>query len=78
MGKTWHNFSIVRVFSTVKSRRAPEDERHSFKSEAEMAVLKGAAELDEKTVSKFPTTDKMVGHPGKKEGEIRIFREGIL
>ena len=66
----------MRVFTLVHSRRAPEDERHSFTSEAEMATVKGAGEIDEKTILKFPTVDKMGSHPGKKEGEMRVFREG--
>lgn len=42
-----------------------------------MASLKGG-EIDEKTIQKFPTTDKMKTQKGKKEGDITVFREGMV
>lgn len=68
----------MRVFTTVDSRKASPDEVHSFTSEAEMAQLKGAGEIDEKSILKFPTVDKMATTKGKKEGDITVFREGSL
>jgi hypothetical protein len=66
----------VRVFTTVNSRKASPDEIHSLNSEAEMAQLKCAGEIDEKSILKFPTVDKMATTNGKKEGDITVFREG--
>ncbi len=68
---------MIRVFTKVDSRKATEDEINSFTKEAEMASLKGG-EIDEKTIQKFPTTDKMKTSKGKKEGDITVFREGNL
>lgn len=67
---------LIRVFSTNASRKAPEEEIANFNSEADVAAMKGGSEIDEKTVSKFPTIDQMSKHPGKKDGEMRVFREG--
>lgn len=78
MGTLSVNFSLIRVFTTVDSRKAHPDEVHSFTSEAELAQLKGAGEIDEKSILKFPTADKMASTPGKKEGEITVFREGRI
>lgn len=43
-----------------------------------MASLKGAGEIDEKSILKFPETSKMATTKGKKEGDITVFREGTL
>lgn len=67
---------MVRVFTKVPARRATEDELHAFKNESDMASLKGG-EIDEKTILKFPTVEKMKTSKGKKEGDITVFREGI-
>jgi hypothetical protein len=66
----------VRVFTTVESRKATAEEIQSFTSEADMAALKGAGEIDEKSILKFPETSKMSTTKGKKEGDITVFREG--
>lgn len=66
----------MRVFTYVDDRKAPEDEIRSFESEAEMGALRGAGEIDEKSVQQFPTVEKMASMPGKKEGEMKVFREG--
>lgn len=68
---------LIRVFTRVVSKRATEDEIASFKNEAEMSSLKGA-EIDEKTIAAFPTVEDMKKHPGKKEGDIRVFRTGMV
>lgn len=60
----------------VNSRVAPEDEIRAFAHEADMAALKGAEGIDEKTIEKFPTIQKMASQPGKKDGEMKVFREG--
>jgi Xaa-Pro aminopeptidase len=64
------------VFTTIDGRKAAEEEIQSFTSEAELAALKGAGEIDEKSILKFPETSKMSTTPGKKEGDITVFREG--
>lgn len=43
-----------------------------------MAQLKGAGEIDEDAIKKFPTVEKMTSTKGKKEGEITVFREGKI
>jgi hypothetical protein len=68
----------VRVFTAVDSRKATPEEVHIFTSEAEMAQLKGAGEIDEKAIMKFPTVEKMASTPGKKDGDITVFREGKI
>lgn len=68
----------MRVFTIVDSRKASPDEIHTFTSESEMAVLKGAGEIDEKSILKFPEVSKMQTTKGKKEGDITVFREGII
>ena len=65
----------VRVFTKVTSRKATIDELDSFRTEGEMASVQGS-EIDEKTLKSFPTIDKLATMKGKKEGEIRIFRDG--
>lgn len=65
----------MRTFTRNKSRTADEDEIRSLKNESELAATKGA-ELDDKTIMSFPSIDKMAGMPGKKEGEVRVFRDG--
>lgn len=69
-------FSFIRVFSTVESRKAAEEEIKAFEQEADVAAMKGSEEIDEKTISKFPTVETMATNPGKKEGEMKVFREG--
>ena len=68
----------MRVFTQIEARKASPDEVHTFTSEAEMACLKGAGEIDEKSILKFPETSKMSTTKGKKEGDITVFREGIV
>lgn len=65
------------MFTIVNSRVAPEDEIRAFAHEADVAALKGAEGIDEKTIEKFPTIQKMASQPGKKEGEMKVFRDGI-
>jgi len=55
---------------------ADPEEIESLKNESELAAASGA-ELDNKTILQFPTIDKMASSVGKKEGEVRIFREGM-
>ena len=66
---------MIRVFTKIAAKRATEDEISSFKNEADIASLKGG-EIDEKSILKFPTVDKMATNKGKKEGDITVFREG--
>lgn len=66
----------MRVFTQIEARKASPEEVHTFTSEAEMAALKGAGEIDEKSILKFPETSKMSTTKGKKEGDITVFREG--
>ena len=68
----------MRVFTQIETRKAHPDEVHTFTSEAEMAGLKGAGEIDEKSILKFPEVSKMSTTKGKKEGDITVFRKGIL
>ena len=72
------SFRNVRVFTTVDSRKASPEDVHTFTSESEMAQLKGAGEIDEDAIKKFPTTEKMATTKGKKEGEITVFRDGMM
>jgi phospholipase A-2-activating protein len=67
--------SFVRVFTKVASRKASDDEINSFTHESEVTSLKGAEGLDQASVAKFQTTDKMHLHKGK-DGEMKVFREG--
>jgi hypothetical protein len=67
---------LVRVFTVVESRIAPEEEARAFAHEADVASLKGAEGIDEKTIQKFATIQQMAGQPGKKEGEMKVFRDG--
>lgn len=66
----------MRVFTTVDSRKASPEEVKSFTNEAEESRLKGAGEIDEKSILKFPTVDQMATMQGKQEGDITVFREG--
>jgi phospholipase A-2-activating protein len=69
-------FRAVRTFTRNGKRIADEEEIQSLKNESELAAASGA-ELDDKTILSFPTIDKMASTIGKKEGEVRIFREGM-
>jgi phospholipase A-2-activating protein len=69
--------SFVRVFTKVSARKAPDDEINSFTHESEVTSLKGAEGLDQASILKFPTTEKMFQHKGKN-GEMKVFREGRL
>jgi phospholipase A-2-activating protein len=66
----------VRTFTRNGTRLADEEEIQSLKNESELSAASGA-ELDDKTILGFPTLDKLATTRGKKEGEIRIFREGM-
>lgn len=66
----------MRTFTRNTERFADEEEQQSLKNESELAAASGA-ELDDKTILSFPTIDKMATQIGKKEGEVRIFREGM-
>lgn len=68
---------MIRVFTKVAARRATDEEIEAFTKEADVASLKGG-EIDEKSILKFPTVDKMATSKGKKEGDITVFREGEL
>jgi phospholipase A-2-activating protein len=70
--------SSIRIFSLNPDRKATEEEIHTLNSEAEMAIMKGAGELDEKTIKSFPTVEQSKGIKGKKDGEMKVFREGYV
>ena len=76
----WVDFlypSLIRVLTREQSRKAPDDEISSFTHESDVATLKGAEGIDEASIAKFPTVDKMTGMKGK-DGEMKVFREGRL
>lgn len=57
---------------------APQDEIDSLQNEAKMAKLSSNREMDQKTIESFDTADKLTQITGKKEGEIRVFRHGMV
>lgn len=60
-------------------REAPQDEIESLKNEAKMSKLSSSGqEMDEKTIKSFIEVEKMNQIQGKKDGEIRVFRHGMI
>ena len=65
---------VVRVFTRVVGRRASPDELESFEKEGELASVQGS-EIDPATVAKFPDVSRLGALRGKKEGEVKVFKE---
>lgn len=65
---------IIRVFSRETGRKATPDELESFEKEGEMAAVQGS-EIDPKTIAKFPDVSTLGATQGKKEGEVKVFKE---
>ena len=77
MGKDFYlKNRVVRIFSRVRAKWASDEERDSFKTESEIASCQGA-ELDQSAIAKFPTVEQMGNFRGKKEGQIKVFRQGM-
>ena len=66
---------FLRVFTTDMSRRAPQKEIDAFSKETLESVSKKSG-MSAEEIKKLPTTIQMQQMAGKKEGEIRVFKNG--
>jgi phospholipase A-2-activating protein len=67
---------FTRVFSTDKNKIASEEEVTQFERESEMAAAQGPEGLSEAELAKLPSVDALKRVTGKRDGEIRIFKNG--
>jgi len=68
---------FIRIFSRVASKKASLDEINSLQTEGEMAAVRGG-EIDQKTLQGLPTIDKIHTIKGKKEDDVKLFRDGDI
>ncbi|KAK8799497.1 hypothetical protein WA158_006046 [Blastocystis sp. Blastoise] len=69
------NDGIIRVFSCDKNRRADAVTLSDFEEAVKKGTRKGGNALDPKTL---PPYEKREQYPGKREGEVFIFRKGDI
>mgnify|MGYP002622575587 CR=1 FL=1 len=67
---------FARVFSTDPNRKATEEEIDALERESEMAAAQGPEGLSEAELAKLPSVDSLDKIKGKRDGEIRVFKNG--
>lgn len=67
---------FARIFSSDAKKVASEEELTAFERESEMAAAQGPEGLSEAELAKLPSVDALKRIQGKKDGEIRIFKNG--
>ncbi|EAR99792.1 phospholipase a2 activating protein, putative (macronuclear) [Tetrahymena thermophila SB210] len=66
----------VRVFTTDPSRKAPAIEIEDFEKNATVSNAKGPQGLPPDELAKLPDVSQLNQFQGKKEGELKIFKNG--
>ena len=67
---------FTRVFSGNPARKASPEEIEDLRSQSELAAAQGPEGLSEAELAKLPSTDSLKKFKGKKDGEIRLFKNG--
>jgi len=67
---------ITRIFSGNPGRKASPEEIEEFRSSSELAAAQGPEGLSEAELAKIPSVDSLKKLKGKKDGEIRLFKNG--
>ncbi len=69
---------FTRVFSSNPNKRASTEEIDELESQSQMAASQGPEGLSEAELAKLPGVDALKKTKGKKDGEIRLFKNGSV
>ena len=66
----------TRVFSSNPNKKISSEEANEFERQSEIAASQGPEGLSEAELAKLPSVDALKRTKGKKDGEIRLFKNG--